>query len=310
MSSRNLSNVSQSVHDRLLNQAREGGLSFNELLLYYGIERFLYRLSQTKHNETLVLKGALLLRAGASGLTRSTRDIDFLDLGGMILEEGGHKKIREVIREAIDTEVEEDGMEYDPDTIKVEEIRPEARYGGVRVSFRGFLGTARVQMQMDVGFGDALSGDPVWIDYPELLDYGQPRLLGYPLEAVVAEKFEAIVDLGMTNTRMKDFYDIWVLSRRETFEGPKIRNSFRATFEKRSTALPEQPPEPLTKEFGEAGRKQEQWASFLKKTRLSASQSLSAILAALRKFLLPPAKAAARGKPFPEKWPEGGPWTR
>ncbi len=165
-------------------------------------------------------------------------------------------------------------------------------------------------MQIDVGFGDAISGDPVWIDYPELLDYGQPRLLGYPLETVVAEKFEAIVDLGMTNTRMKDFYDIWVLSRREAFEGPKIRDSFRATFEKRSTTLPEQPPEPLTKEFGEAGRKQEQWMSFLKKTRLSASPSLSDILADLKKFLLPPAKAAAQEKPFPEKWPEGGPWKR
>jgi len=301
---RNLSNVSQSVHDRLLNQARETGRSFNELLLYYGIERFLYRLAQTGHVDGFALKGALLLHVQDPDLARSTRDIDVLDL-----KRRDKEQIREVVRDAMLVEVSEDGMEYDPETIEISEIRPEAEYQGLRITFRGYLGTARVPMQIDVGTGDVLEQELVRIEYPELLSYGCPRLLGYPLESVIAEKFEAMVDLGTVNTRMKDFYDVWRLSRHQRFEGSRLSAAMKATFERRGTPIPEERPEVLSEVFLESGQKQTHWTSFLEKTRLDASPSLADVLSELTDFLLPPARAAAKGGTFSADWVEGGPWS-
>ena len=301
---RNLSNVSQSVHDRLLNQAREADRSFNELLLYYGIERFLYRLAQTGHVDGFALKGALLLHVQDPDLARSTRDIDVLDL-----RRRNKEQIREVVRDAMLVEVSDDGMEYNPESIEISEIRPEAEYQGLRITFRGYLGTARVPMQIDVGTGDVLEPEPVRIEYPELLSYGRPRLLGYPLESVIAEKFEAMVDLGTVNTRMKDFYDVWRLSKHQRFEGSRLSAALKATFERRGTPVPDERPEALTEAFLEFGHKQTQWTSFLEKTRLDASPSLADVLADLGDFLLHPAQAVVRGETLSADWVEGGPWS-
>jgi len=171
---RNLSNVPASVHDRLLNQARDTGRPFNELLQYYGIERFLYRLAQTEHAQHFILKGALLLRTMGSAETRPTRDIDLLGQGPPAEE-----RLLSVVREAMQANVPEDGMTYDPDTLESTGIAETAEYNGVRLTFRGFLGTARVPMQIDIGFGDPVVPGPTRITYPQLLDYGSPRLLGY-----------------------------------------------------------------------------------------------------------------------------------
>jgi hypothetical protein len=190
MSDRDLSNVPQSVHDRLLGRARQSDRPFNELLLYYGIERFLYRLAQTEHAERFVLKGALLLRAEGAGPSRPTRDIDVLDL------ETRKESVEEAVRAAIAAEVPNDGMEYDPETLDIQEIRPDRQYQGLRITFRSYLGTARVPLQIDVGTGDVVEPGPKQIEYPGLLDYDRPILLGYPLEQVIAEKLRQSLTWG------------------------------------------------------------------------------------------------------------------
>jgi hypothetical protein len=307
MSSRDLSNVPQSVHDRLLSQARQSDRPFNELLLYYGIERFLYRLAQTEHAGRFVLKGALLLRAEGAGPTRPTRDIDVLDLNVLDLE-ARKETVEEAVRDAIAAGVPDDGMTYDPTTIDLQEIRPGGKYQGLRVTFLGHLGTARVPMQIDVGTGDVIEPGPEQVEYPGLLDYDRPVLLGYPLEQVIAEKFEAIVDLGTANTRMKDFYDIWGLSRRREFEGPLLQTAIESAFKRRGTPLPSERPIALTEAFLEAGPKRQQWTSFAEKARLSGAAPLPEVLSELGRFLLPPARAASEGDRFTATWPKGGPW--
>ena len=297
MSSRDLSNVPQSVHDRLLRQARQSDRPFNELLLYYGIERFLYRLAQTEHAGRFVLKGALLLRAEGAGPTRPTRDIDVLDLNVLDLE-ARKETVEEAVRDAIATSVLDDGMTYDPGTIDIQEIRPGGKYQGLRVTFLGHLGTARVPMQIDVGAGDVVEPGPEQVEYPGLLDYDRPVLLGYPLEQVIAEKFEAIVDLGTANTRMKDFYDIWGLSRRREFEGPLLQTAIESAFKRRGTPLPSERPIALTEAFPEEGPKRQQWASFAEKARLSGAAPLPEVLSELGRFLLPPTRAASEGDRF------------
>lgn len=304
MSNRDLSNVPQSVHDRLLDRARQSDRPFNELLLYYGIERFLYRLAQTEHAERFVLKGALLLRAEGAGPSRPTRDIDVLDL------EVRKGSVEEAVRDAIAADVPNDGMEYDPETIDIQEIRPGRQYQGLRITFRGYLGTARVPMQIDVGTGDVVEPGPKQIEYPGLLDYDRPTLLGYPLEQVIAEKFEAIVDLGTANTRMKDFYDIWSLSKRRGFEGPALQTAIANTFERRSTPVPSERPIALTKTFPEAGPKRQQWSSFMEKARLPDLPPLPEFLSELGTFLMPPSQATARDTRFSATWQKGGPWTQ
>ena len=307
MSSRELSNVPQSVHDRLLRQARQSDRPFNELLLYYGIERFLYRLAQTEHAGRFVLKGALLLRAEGAGPTRPTRDIDVLDLNTLDLE-ARKETVEAAVRDAIATGVPDDGMTYDPDTIDIQEIRSGGKYQGLRVTFLGHLGTARVPMQIDIGTGDVIEPGPQQVEYPGLLDYDRPVLLGYPLGQVVAEKFEAIVDLGTANTRMKDFYDIWVLSRRRAFEGPSLQTAIGSAFKRRGTPLPSERPIALTETFLEAGPRRQQWASFTEKARLPGEVPLPEVLSELGEFLVPPTRAAFQERRFSKVWPKGGPW--
>jgi hypothetical protein len=302
MSNRHLSNVPQSVHDRLLGRARQSDRPFNELLLYYGIERFLYRLAQTEHAERFVLKGALLLRAKGAGPSRPTRDIDVLDL------ETRKESVEEAVRAAIAADVPNDGMEYDPETLDIQEIRPDRQYQGLRITFRGYLGTARVPMQIDVGTGDVVEPGPKQIEYPGILEYDRPTLLGYPLGQVIAEKFEAIVDLGTANTRMKDFYDIWALSKRRGFAGPPLQTAIANTFERRRTPVPSEPPIAFTKTFLEAGPKRKQWSSFTEKARLPDLPPLPEVLSELEAFLLPPAQAIAQSTRFSGTWRKGGPW--
>jgi hypothetical protein len=232
VSDRNLTNVAASVHDRLLNRARETERSFNELLQYWAIERFLFRLAQTPHaKEDFVLKGALLLQARGAATGRPTRDIDLLRRGGPA--EAEH--LVEVVRACCRVDVADDGMRFDPESIEAEQISRDAEYEGVRIRFRGYLGNARAPMQLDVGVGDALVPGPVAVEYPELLDYGKPRLRGYTLESLIAEKFQVLVSWAEANTRMKDFYDLASLAGRFPFDGARIAGALSATFERRGT---------------------------------------------------------------------------
>jgi len=307
---RNLSNIPASVHDRLLNRARDTGRPFNELLQYYGIERFLYRLAQTTHARRFVLKGALLLRAVTSAETRPTRDIDLLGEGPPAEE-----RLIRIVREAIRVDVPEDGMTYDPDTVEATGIAETAEYTGVRLTFGGSLGTARVPMQIDIGFGDAVVPGPIRITYPQLLDYGSPRLLGYTLESLIAEKYQAMVDLELANTRMKDFYDVWMLLHRHAFEEQALARAVAATFQRRRTPVPEGSPPALTEAFFTDRQKQTQWRAFLRNIRAGSSPSLPEAIRDLAEFLQRPSQTARRRNRSGDEaatdvsWSPGGPWS-
>jgi Nucleotidyl transferase AbiEii toxin, Type IV TA system len=304
MKGRDLTNLPASVHQRLLNLARQTQRPFNELLQYYVIERFLFRLSSSPHAPEFVLKGALMLRVWSVPIVRPTMDIDMLGQLPNSVE-----ALVQVVRECLAAEVPDDGLRFDTESIRGDAITLDAKYQGVRIRVRGLLGTARLSLQLDFGFGDVVVPQPVWIEYPELLDFGQPHLLGYTPDSAIAEKFQAMVEREMANTRLKDFFDIWRLSQNLFFDGVVLSRALAATFKQRGTPLPTSPPLALTPTFSADPIKQSQWRAFLRKALLeSDAKALGATVEELRAFILPPAVAAAEGTTLRMKWQPGGPW--
>jgi len=292
-----------SVHRHLLNKARETGRPFNELLQYYAMERFLYRLSRSSHADRFVLKGALMLTVWRAPLSRPTRDIDLL---GHI--DNAPNVLAAVVRDISLQDVEPDGLIFDPSSIEAERITEDADYEGVRIRFRGQLGTARIYMQIDVGFGDVVLPSAKQIDYPTILGMPAPRLRGYSRESTIAEKFQAMVKLGVLNSRMKDFYDIWLLSRQFDFDGATLGAAIRETFSNRNTQIP---PELIafSNAFAHDETKQVQWAAFLSRSRLpNAPKEFAEVVDALRKFLGPLIESLSHGEPFAKTWGAPGPW--
>ncbi|MHB8550556.1 MAG: nucleotidyl transferase AbiEii/AbiGii toxin family protein [Acidiferrobacterales bacterium] len=298
-------NIAQSVHQRLLTQAKDTSRSFNELLQHYAIERFLYRLGQSKHAEKLLLKGALLLRVWQIPMARPTMDIDVLGRTTSTPE-----ALIAIIQECMTLAVEDDGMRYDPESITTEAITLDADYQGWRIRFRGLLGNARVPMQVDVGIGDVVYPAPIWIDYPVLLDQPAPHLLAYAPENAIAEKYQAIVELDMANSRMKDFHDIWTLAHNLEFSGEILSEAIRKTFERRKTDLPNSVPTAFTSEFYEDKSKLTQWRAFLNKGIMTEEEILLADVAKmLRDFLLPPTDALVSKRAFKMHWSRAGSWA-
>jgi nucleotidyltransferase AbiEii toxin of type IV toxin-antitoxin system len=294
--------VAASVRARLMNEARSSRRPFNELLQYYAIERFLFRLGKSPYAERFILKGALMLRAVNADPTRPTRDIDLLDRDPSMTG-----RLEHAIRDCISVEVE-DGMRFDPTGMTSEEITREAANPGVRITFAGYLGTARIPVQIDVGVGDAVVPGPIWIEYPEILDYGQPRLLAYTLESVVAEKYQAMVWLGAANSRMKDFYDISFMARKNAFDGEVLGDAMRQTFARRDTEIPSKLPVALTSAFYDDPVKTRQWGAFLRRTKLAGPQTLRQVVEEVSAFVVVPSIAIAVGGAFPRRWAPGGPW--
>lgn len=295
-------NMPASVRQRLLNRAKSDRRPFNELLQYYAMERFLYRLSKSAHADRFVLKGGLMLRVWRSPELRPTMDIDML---GRTSNEGAHIVVQ--IRDILTTDVATDGLTFDTDSIQAERIVEDADYEGIRIRFLGTLGSAKINMRIDIGFGDVVYPDPEESDLPTLLDFPPPRLLCYSRESSISEKIEAMVKLGVLNSRMKDFYDIWLLSRQFDFDGAKLTEAIRLTFERRGAKLPLEV-EAFAEPFIEA--KQTQWAAFCK--RLQQDQIPTAfreIAASLDRFLSPITAALFSGTPSPKNWTAPGPWT-
>jgi predicted nucleotidyltransferase component of viral defense system len=304
MTHRDQKNVASSVHARLLNKAREEGRRFDELLQYYAMERFLFRLSQSPHVEHFVLKGALLLRTFAVEQSRLTRDIDLLGYGPSHIEH-----LEQVVRECLCFDVSDDGLSFDPETVEGKEISRASEYQGVRIRFTGHLGNARIVMQLDIGFGDAVVPGPIRVEYPELLDFGAPRLLGYTLESAIAEKYQAMVHLGTANSRMKDFYDIWFLARGFSFNGERMGRAIAATFARRKMNLPAEKPVALTPSYADDPIRKRQWDAFLRKTRIEAhGLVLADVVRHIEAFLMPPTNALGEDRPFSMRWLPGGPW--
>lgn len=240
-------------------------------------------------------------RAPAS---RPTRDIDLLGYS-----ENSTDSLAEVMRDVCRQGVEADGLEFDADSVAAIAIREDADYEGVRVTFRGALGNARISMQIDVGFGDIVSPGAEATDYPTILDHPAPQLLGYSRESAVAEKFEAMVKLGLLNSRMKDFYDIWLLSQRFDFVGAKLASAIDLTFARRGTTVTAEPTA-FSSAFATDPTKAAQWQAFLRKSRLSdAPRDLVTVVAAISEFLSEPAAAVNESRPFKQTWRAPGPWT-
>lgn len=294
--------IAKSVHQRLLNKARESSRTFNELLQYYSIERFIYRFSKTPFADCFTLKGALMLSVWSGSDTRATQDIDLL---GRV--ENSIERITSIIKESCQVDFESDGMQFDADSVSALRITEDAEYDGVRVRLRGNLGNARVHLQIDIGFGDIVVPDVTRIVYPTLLDLPAPELNGYTMESSIAEKFQAMVKLGVLNSRMKDFYDIWMLSRRFDFKGELLAEAVQRTFSNRNTPIPTVF-DPI---FLEDQTKQAQWVGFIRKSNLSdAPASLEEVVTAVKDFLGPVTRSLSQGQSFQRTWDAPGPWRQ
>lgn len=205
--------------------------------------------------------------------------------------------------------VEPDGLEFLPDTMRATEIREDQEYQGVRVSFEARLENAVIPIQIDIGYGDAVTPAPEDITYPTVLEFAAPKLRAYPIYTVVAEKFQAMVWLGIANSRMRDFYDIWTIMRKFPFDGRILSSAIEATFIRRNTPLPTEAPLALTQAFSNDAAKQKQWKAFLRKNASSAGEiTFNDIITALHDFLMPPTLATANRLAFDAAWSAGGPW--
>jgi hypothetical protein len=272
-------NLAASIRTRLLAVAKAEKVEFELMLTRFALERLLYRLSISAHREQFLLKGALLFDLWFDEPHRPTRDADFLGFGPADLPTMD-ATFRDIAAMAV-----EDGIIFDPSTVKAREIRKEADYAGIRITLLGTLDGARCPVQADIGFGDTVTPAPEETDYPVLLDdLPAPRLRVYPRYTVIAEKFEAIVSLGIANSRMKDFFDLWVLTRHSELDTAILRRAITATFERRATALPTATPIGLSDEFATDATKQTQWRAFGTKNRLDAPP-LPLVVAHLRAFL-------------------------
>jgi len=296
--------VAASVRQRLLDLARRRNEEFQTVLTRYGLERFLYRLATSPHADEFVLKGAMLFAVWTGEMHRATWDVDLLGRG-----DAGAGRIQKLFAGVCRARVEDDGLSFDEGSVRAEPIREDQIYEGLRVRVAGRLGAARIQLQIDIGFGDAVRPPPRRLPFPTLLEMSAPVLKAYPREAVVAEKLQAMVALGMANSRMKDFYDLWVLATRFPFEGRVLADAVRATFTRRRTPLPTDEPLALTDVFAGDAAKQVQWRAFVRRGRLRPDDpGLPAVIAVLRGFLLPPIRALAAGDAFDATWAPGGPW--
>ena len=296
-------NIAVSIHQRLLDKSKESARPFNEISQYYAIERFLYRLSRSPHARKFILKGALMLLVWNARVSRSTMDIDML--GRM---KNNPEAVLDMIRDICRQEVEPDGVVFDPDSVRGERITEEANYEGVRVRFRGALDTARIVIQLDVGFGDVVVPPPKLMTYPTILDLPAPQVRGYSRESTIAEKFEAMVRHGVMNSRMKDFWDIRLLSRQFDFDGKTLATAIVGTFSKRHTDIPADPIA-FTETFMRDETKTAQWKAFLRKNRMTdGADTFAEAVHAVSAFLKPVVEHLVNHQPFPLTWKGPGPW--
>ena len=291
-----------SARQRLLDLARAQGRPFQEVLQYFAMERFLYRLGQSPFAGRFILKGALLLTAWRAPLTRPTMDID---LAGRTSNELDH--IRSVVVEVCRTAGQPDGIEFDPASVEAQRIKEDAEYAGVRVRFTATLARARIPMQIDIGFGDLIVPGPVEVEYPALLEFPPPMLMAYPKETVVAEKLEALTVLGLLNSRIKDYYDLALLSRLYAFDGALLAEAIRSTFRHRGTAV-DPDPAGLTDAYSADPARIVQWKAFVQRSRLDPQSGLAETVKDVGRFALPPLSAVARADSFHLRWTPGGPW--
>ncbi len=293
------SNRSASVLARLLNLAKQRGDDYNLLLNRFALERLLCRVAASPHADRFLLKGALLFSLWYDHPHRPTRDADLLGFGpdDAVTLSAAFREIA-----AIDLD---DGIAFEPESVRADTIREDNRYGGLRVRLNGRIANVRCALQIDVGFGDAVTPAPQTVVFPVLLDdLAAPTLRVYPVYTVIAEKYHAMVILGLANTRMKDFFDIATIAQRTDLDGTTLAQAIAATFARRGTGVPKQPPVALTREFGDDDGKQRQWHAFLRKNRIAAG-GLPETVSLLLTLLWPASQVAARNDGATAAWKAG-----
>ncbi len=297
-------NLAASVQHRLLQFAQKTKEEHQLVLMRYGLERLLFRLSLSPYANQFVVKGAMMFLVWKGEPYRATKDLDLLSLQSATVD-----RFENLFRELCSMNPVEDGLVFLPESVQAGDIRQDEAYQGVRVRLEARLGKAKIPLQVDIGFGDAVTPRAKKANFPTLLGSPAPQLAMYPRETAVAEKFEAMVKLGVLNSRMKDFYDIWVMGREFEFEGTALAASIAATFKRRQTPLPEAAPFALTDRFGDDPAKREQWQAFVRRGRLKLVESnLMTVIEAAHGFLMPVVTATAVGEKFHGHWPKGGPW--
>ncbi|MBZ0274143.1 nucleotidyl transferase AbiEii/AbiGii toxin family protein [bacterium] len=292
------------MRDRLLKQAHALKEDFTLRLTNFGIERFLYRVTQSEFADDFVLKGAVLYTLWDNAPQRPTRDLDLLSLGA-----SDRRRFVELFQGICKAPVEADGVEFDANTVRVARIREDGVHDGLRVTLTGRLGVAVIPVQVDVGFGDRLVPPPRSETLPTMLDHPAPTILAYRPETVIAEKYSATVELGQSNTRMKDFFDIEHFSRTTSFDGGVLGAAIVATFGGRHDDLPRALPIAFTDGFLHDSLKAAQWSAFLRRANLAARE-FPDTMKAIRDFLWPLTEAIASGTHADLAREPGGPWRR
>jgi len=297
--------VAASIRQRLRNLASTRGADFRLILERYGAERFLYRLGESAETDRFVLKGAMLFQLWTEQGFRATRDVDLLAHGQM-----DHSSIRHSIESICAVECLSDGVQFDPSSITLTNIRQDQEYGGVRAKLKAYLGTARIDLQVDIGFGDAITPGPSRQDYPTLLGQPAPHVSTYPRETFIAEKLEAMVRLGPKNTRMKDFWDVAAMASYFEFDGELLCAAVAATFERRRTPLTGSTPGALTARFYDEDGRLQQWTRFRARVQPAgpAPDDLRIAGELIRDFLGPVFRAVSQEDPLPGHWTPARGW--
>lgn len=288
--------IAASIRQRLLNLARERGEDFNYVLQLFLIQRLLYRLGLSEYRDKYMLKGAMLFWVWGKDIHRPTRDIDLLGNGPADVD-----LLVEDFR-AICLIESDDGLVFDPDSLRGEEIKEGAKYQGVRIKGAAALAGAKIIFQIDIGFGDAVTPGPEEALMTSFLDLPDPALKVYPVYTVIAEKFQAMVELDVSNSRIKDFYDVWIIASGldKEIEGRLLSDAIRATFERRNT--------PLTHgltifdDLAVSDAKEKQWRAFLEKNELHSETTFSELLDQLCEFLQPVYHGVAMGEEISGHW--------
>jgi len=249
-------NIAASIRQRLLNLARETAQDFNIVLVTYGLERLIYRLSVSAHRDRFILKGGMLVSLWTTDEARFTRDVDFLGFGDPDAEA---LKVAFVEILGIDSA---DGLVFDVGILTASNIREDGVYGGVRLKTKAYLGKTEIPVTVDVGFGDAVGAVQNTIEFPSLIDLPTATIRAYPPEVVMAEKFQALVVLGVVNGRMKDFYDLWAIPKSLNVTDKDLSDAMAATFERRETDIPRERPDGLSKTFTADPQKMTQWRAY------------------------------------------------
>lgn len=304
LNDKHVKNIAASVNRRLLNLAKEQNVEFQSFLNRFAIYRLLYRLSLSPHRESFILKGAMLFRIWTNDPYRMTRDLDFhyknIDSIG---------KLEQIFREICSVPLLDDGLRFMPDTVIGEEIRETQEYRGVRIKLQALLDNAKIPLQIDIGFGDIITPRPKEIEIPTMLDFPTLKIRAYPRETVVAEKLHAMIILGIGNSRMNDFYDLYMLACNFDFGGIPLTKAISATFKRRKTNVPSEIPLALSDSFWNDTSKQILWNAFLGRNGLSEdNMPIRDVIDTLRIFLIPPLQSISKGETFDSVWESPGPW--